>query len=195
VKKTRLIFFVLVHRSPWPTEPFSFHTPPNQLTMSGTDQRCIVGARVNAKALQVSNLAECTRRYGSNAKTKRVGGTVVSFELLSLPGKARKSCFITADYDLGGGVVKRCRLNIRSLSAGDITTSTETTGTQLMTQNITAVATATAPVVATTTAPVVVTTTTPVAAAVMQQHDDESMDSSTTITPRQLETTQQHHPS
>ena len=112
---------------------------PTRLKMVGTDDRCLVGARVLAKATQVTHLAECSRRYGSNAKTKRVSGTVVSVESLSLPGKTRKSCFITADYELGGDVLKRARLNIRSVGVGDATVadpSTIPTGTQLVNQNI-----------------------------------------------------------
>ena len=118
--------------------------------MVGNDDRCVVGARVHAKAVQVTKLAECSRRYGSNAKTKRVNGTVVLVELVSHPGKARKSCFITADYELGGDVSKRAELNIRSVGAGDAPApdpSAVPTGTQPVIQNIAAVATfATAPV-------------------------------------------------
>jgi hypothetical protein len=38
--------------------------------------RRVVGARVHAKAIHVSNLAECARRYGALKSTKMVAGTV-----------------------------------------------------------------------------------------------------------------------
>ena len=104
-----------------------FDSAPTRLKMDGTDDRCIVGARVHAKATQVTHLEECSRRYGSDAKTKRVSGTVVSVELLSRPEKTRKSCFITADYELGGDVLKRAKLNIRSVRAGEATVADPST--------------------------------------------------------------------
>ena len=61
--------------------------------MVGTDDRCIVGARVHAKATQVPHLAACSRRYGSNGETKRVRGPVVSVEWLYLPGKNSQELF------------------------------------------------------------------------------------------------------
>jgi hypothetical protein len=147
--------------------------------MSGTDQRYIPGAIVNAKAVQVTNLAECSRRYGCNAKTKRVVGKVVSTEFKSLPGNTRKSCFVTADYELGGGVIKTCILNLRSVVAGDLAPSIETTGTQLGTQSTFAVATT----------EMVTPTITNVPE--QQQHDNEQNNTEfdTIITPQQLHTT------
>ena len=94
---------------------------------------------MQAKATQVTHLAECRRRYGSNATTKRVCGAVVSVEWLYLPGKTHESCLITADYELGGDVLKGAKLNIRSAGVGEVTVadpSTIPTGTQLVIQNI-----------------------------------------------------------
>ena len=50
-----------------------------------------------------------------------------------------KSCLITADYELGGDVLKRAKHNIRSVDADEATVadpSTIPTGPQLVIQNI-----------------------------------------------------------
>ena len=49
------------------------------------DPRLYIGASVEAKAVFVTSLAECSRRYGTNAKTKVVPGLVVSFGQDSAP--------------------------------------------------------------------------------------------------------------
>ena len=46
------------------------------------DPRRIVGSIVEAKACHVMNLAECSRCYGSNSKTKRVQGIVTHVEVI-----------------------------------------------------------------------------------------------------------------
>ena len=53
--------------------------------------------------------------------------------------KTHQSCLITADYELGGDVLKRAKHNIRSVDAGEAIVadpSTIPTGTQLVIQNI-----------------------------------------------------------
>ena len=57
------------------------------LTMSPLfdDPRLYIGASVEAKAILVTSLAECSRRYGTNAKTKIVPGLVVSSGQESAP--------------------------------------------------------------------------------------------------------------
>jgi hypothetical protein len=82
-----------------------------------TDQRKVIGGRVQAKALHVSNLAECSRRYGANKGTKVVFGTVVDVIHVVNPATNRTSTFIVAVYDLGGGTMKETRLNVRSVKA------------------------------------------------------------------------------
>ncbi len=84
------------------------------------DTRRIIGSRVHAKALHVTNNAECSRRYGAGKTTKKLPGTVVQAEEVQKAGNSRLSWFITADYDLGGGDIKRARLNIRSVKSGEI---------------------------------------------------------------------------
>jgi hypothetical protein len=81
------------------------------------DQRKVIGGRVQAKALHVSNLAECSRRYGANKSTKMLLGTVVEVTNVVNPTSHRTSTFVTADYDLGGGTMKQTKLNIRSVKA------------------------------------------------------------------------------
>jgi hypothetical protein len=63
----------------------------------------------------VSNNAECSRRYGAAKTTKRLQGTVVGAIEVQKEGNSRLSWLITADYDLGGGDMKRTELNIRSV--------------------------------------------------------------------------------
>ncbi len=75
---------------------------------------------VHAKALHVTNNAECSRRYGAGKTNKRVEGTVVEAKEVQKAGNSRMSWFITADYDLGGGDMKRAVLNIRSVKSGII---------------------------------------------------------------------------
>ena len=106
--------------------------------MVDNDDRRVVGARVHTKASFVTNMAECSRRYGSIAKTKRIGGTVVATELEPLPGKTRKSWWIAADCELGGDAIKCKKLDIRSVTTGDAPAadpSTVPTGTQPVTEN------------------------------------------------------------
>jgi hypothetical protein len=82
------------------------------------DARRIVGAIVHAKALHVTNNAECKRRYGAGKATKLLEGTVVSAREVQKAGNSRSSWFIMADYDLGGGDLKMTELNIRSVKSG-----------------------------------------------------------------------------
>jgi len=82
------------------------------------DPRLYIGASVEAKAVFVTSLAECTRRYGTNAKTKVVPGLVMSFGQDSAPpGRTRAITFIVADFYFGDNVVKRGKLNIRSVKS------------------------------------------------------------------------------
>ena len=74
------------------------------------DPRRTVGSTITAKAIHVTNGAECSRRYGSNRETKRVHGIIV--EIINKVNKesGRKSCMVVADYNLGGGFIKRATL-------------------------------------------------------------------------------------
>ena len=77
--------------------------------MSSNDPRYQVGALVHAKAMYVTALIECHRRYGSNAKTKLVNG------------QKQTGTLITAIYSLGGQCRKVATLNSRSVKAGHVT--------------------------------------------------------------------------
>jgi hypothetical protein len=90
--------------------------------MPPTDTRRVVGAKVHAKALHVTNKAECARRYGSQAKRKMLLGTVVHVASSVLPS-GRTSTNVTCDFILAGDVTKRATLNIRSIKEGRIPTS------------------------------------------------------------------------
>jgi hypothetical protein len=71
------------------------------------DPRLYIGASVETKAVVVTSFAECSRRYGTNAKTKVVPGLVVSFGHDSAPpGRTRAITFIVADFYFGDNVVK-----------------------------------------------------------------------------------------
>ena len=68
------------------------------------DERPAIGAKVIAKAVHVTNLAECTRRFGSNAKTKEIFGTVI--EVRTAPTATnRVTTSIVIDFELDGGVI------------------------------------------------------------------------------------------
>jgi hypothetical protein len=85
-----------------------------------SDSRRVVGSTVHAKALHVTNKAECSRRYGAGKTTKLLLGTVVQAREEQKAGNSRMTWMITADYDLGGGDLKRAELNIRSVKEGKI---------------------------------------------------------------------------
>ncbi|KAI2490960.1 Transposase IS4 [Fragilaria crotonensis] len=87
------------------------------MPVQGNDARLFIGASVEAKAMLVSSLAECSRRFGTNAKTKVVPGLVVSFGQESTPGRNRALTFITTIFYFGGSVVKQEKLNICSVMA------------------------------------------------------------------------------
>ena len=81
------------------------------------DPRCIVGSMVEAKACHVTNLAECAHHYGSKNKTKRVQGIITHVEVIKKSTTNRTTTFVTAAYDLGGTMIRPCKLNIRSVKA------------------------------------------------------------------------------
>jgi hypothetical protein len=80
------------------------------------DPRRVVGSRVQAKACHVTNLAECARRYGSNAKSAVVFGTVRDVRNTKT-NTGRQSTIVVVDFILSPGVEKRAMLNIRSLKS------------------------------------------------------------------------------
>ena len=102
------------------TSLLSKRSSPFGHTMSGIDKRKVVGEKIHAKATSVTNLLECSCRYGSQVKTKEVVGTIVAINYVPMcnQNNSRTNCMITADFDLGGGTVKRLELNIQRVKAG-----------------------------------------------------------------------------
>ena len=90
-------------------------SPPSSIMAA--DPRHIVSSMVEAKVCHVTNLAECSRHYGSNSKTKRVQGIVTHVEVIKNSTTNRMTTFVTAEYDMGGMTIRSCRLNIRSVKA------------------------------------------------------------------------------
>ena len=94
-----------------------------------TNPRCIVGSMVEVKACHVMNLAECSHRYGSNSKMKRVQGIMTHVEVIKNSTTNRMMTNVMAAYDLGGMTIRPCRLNIRSVkmvlapTAANVTTA------------------------------------------------------------------------
>ena len=91
--------------------------------MSATDPRLQFGALVHAKAVHVTCLIDCHRRgYGSNnAKTKLLNGKICRVEMIPSSTKKRAVTLITANYYLGGKMIKTTTLNSRSVKAGHVT--------------------------------------------------------------------------
>lgn len=81
-----------------------------------SDPRCIPGTAVTAKAIHVTSKAECSRRYGAQAKTYVVSGVVVKVVEKNLDGSNRRSKVVFVDFDFGDGVVKRRGMGLRSLT-------------------------------------------------------------------------------
>ena len=82
--------------------------------MASEDPRRIIGRRIYEKAIHVTALAECARRYGSQSKSKEVEGTVL--ECIGKKTKTnRSSTHVKVVYTLGGGTFKTVELNIQSV--------------------------------------------------------------------------------
>ena len=80
------------------------------------DPRRVIGNTVQAKAIHITSEAECGRRFGSQKKTHMCSGVVVS-AVDKLNESGRRTCVVTARYDLGGYKHKTAKLNIRSVKA------------------------------------------------------------------------------
>ena len=76
--------------------------------------RFVIGECVTAKAIHVLHLSECARRYGSDKKTKRLVGLVVThFNIPTATGRA--SLFVQVWFHLGGGQTKLHELSVCSV--------------------------------------------------------------------------------
>ena len=76
--------------------------------------RFVIGECVTAKAIHVLHFSECARFYGSDKKTKRLVGLVVTN--LNIPTSTGiASWFVRVRFHLGGGHTKLHELNVRSV--------------------------------------------------------------------------------
>ena len=76
--------------------------------------RFVIGECVTAKAIHVLHLSECARRYGSDKKTKRLVGLVVTN--VNIPtSTGRASWFVQVRFHLGGGHKKLHKLSVLSV--------------------------------------------------------------------------------
>ena len=87
------------------------------------DPRRVVGSAITAKAIHVTNNAECSCRYVSKNKEKVLRGTVVEVINKVNPEKRRTNTTVVGDYDLGGGTIKRATLHIRSMKVAETLTN------------------------------------------------------------------------
>ena len=76
--------------------------------------RFIIGECVTAKAIHVLHLSECARCYGSDKKTMRLDGLVITnVNITTATGRA--SWFALARFHLGGGQTKLHKLSVCSV--------------------------------------------------------------------------------
>ena len=74
--------------------------------------RFIIGECVTAKAIHVLHLSECACRYGSDNKTKRLVGLVVTN--VNIPtATGRASWFVWVRFHLGGGHTNLHELSVQ----------------------------------------------------------------------------------
>ena len=77
---------------------------------------CTIRTNIYTKAVHVTSLAECQRRYGANKKTIILVGIVLEVEIgLKWTALGRRRTFVVAKFDLGGGDTKVATINIRSV--------------------------------------------------------------------------------
>ena len=84
--------------------------------MAPPDTRCSIGTNIESKGVLVTSLAEFSRHYGANKKTRIIVGTVLEVEIgpkANTSGRRRTSVIVK--FDLGGGDMKVATINIRSV--------------------------------------------------------------------------------
>ena len=80
------------------------------------DPRKVIGNVVQTKAMYVTHLSECHRRFGSLAKTKVLEGVVTNVENITNPGTNRTSTWIHANWIIDPNTIKSKAINIRSVT-------------------------------------------------------------------------------
>ena len=82
--------------------------------MALIDPHCTIGTKIDTKAVHVTSLAECLRRYGANKKTRILVGTVLEVEIgPKATALGRRRTFVVARFNLGRGAMKLATINIR----------------------------------------------------------------------------------
>ena len=80
------------------------------------DPLCTIGTKIETKAVHVTSLVECSRRYGSNKKKIILVGIFLEVEIgpkATVFGRRRN--FVAAKFYLSGGDTKVATINIRSV--------------------------------------------------------------------------------
>ena len=81
-----------------------------------TNPRCTIVTKIDTKAVHVTSLEECSRRYGANKKTRIIVGTVLEVEIgPKVTELGRRRNFPASRFDLGGGDKMVETINIRSV--------------------------------------------------------------------------------
>ena len=85
--------------------------------MAPTDPHCTIGTNIDTKAVHVTSLAECSRRYGANKKTRIIVGTVLEVEIgLKATALGRCRTFVVTRFDLVRGAMKMAKIKIWSVN-------------------------------------------------------------------------------
>jgi hypothetical protein len=83
------------------------------------DRRKIIGSLITCKAIHITHISNCQRRYGDNAKTKILDGTVVEVMVERSSSTNRAQTYIMGDWEMGNGRWKRVKVHIRFVQAKD----------------------------------------------------------------------------
>ena len=87
------------------------------LAMSPTNPRCTIGTKINTKAVHVTSLSECSRRYGANKKTTIIVVTVLEVEIgPKATALGRRRTFVVARFDLGRGAMKAKKVELQYIT-------------------------------------------------------------------------------
>ena len=84
--------------------------------MAPTDPHCTIRTKIEANAVLFNSLADCSRRYRANKRTRIIVGTVLEVEIgLKATTSGRRRTFVISKFDLGGGYMKVATIKIRSV--------------------------------------------------------------------------------
>ena len=86
------------------------------LAVSTPDPRCTIRIKIDTYGMLVTSLAECSRCYRANKKTRILVGTVLDVEMFpKATTSVRRRTFVVAKFDLVGGDTNVATTNIRSV--------------------------------------------------------------------------------